>query len=122
VKQCNNLIITGAVAPGFGAGKPGTLNFWHSCTFDDCSLELDAGDKLCVNENQNISGLSLHINDESSLDKEKVYTILGTVSGGDFSGEFKGDNIQNHGWCVHYNHAKHEVYLKYHPGFMFIVK
>ena len=122
VKQCNNLTITGAVAPGFGAGKPGTLNFWHRCTFDDCALEIDAGDKLCVNENQDISGLTLNLNDESSLNRNQIYTILGTVSGGDFAGEFKGSNIQNQAWHIHYDHVNHEVYLKYHPGFKFIFR
>ena len=116
VKQCNGLTVTGAVAPGFGAGRPGTLKFWHSCTFDDCTLEIDVGDRLLVNEYQNISGLTLHLNDEASMDHNQVYTILGTVSGGDFAGEFKGDNIQDHGWRIHYDHAKHEVYLKHHLG------
>ena len=122
VKQCNGLTVTGAVAPGFGAGRPGTLKFWHSCTFDDCTLEIDAGDRLLVNEYQNISGLALHINDEAAMDHSQVYTILGTVSGGDFAGEFKGDNIRDRGWRIHYDHARHEVRLKYHLGMMLMVR
>ena len=122
VKRCNGLTVTGAIAPGFGAGRPGTLKFWHSCTFDDCTLEIDAGDRLLVNEYQNISGLTLHLNDEAALDCERVYTILGTVSGDDFVGEFKGDNIQNRGWRIHYDHARHEVYLKYHRGMTLMIE
>ena len=123
VKRCSNLTVTGAVAPGFGAGNPGTLNFWNRCTFDDCTLEIDAGDKLCVNENQDISGLTLNLNDEASLNRKQIYTILGTVlDDSDFVGEFKGNNIQNQAWHIHYDHVKHEVYLKYHPGTKFIFR
>jgi hypothetical protein len=123
VKQCNNLTVTGAVAPGFGASAPGTLNFWHRCTFDDCALEIDAGDKLTIYENQDISGLTLHVNDVSTLDQKTVYTILEGRNGADFTGAFKGDNIQGcSNWQVRYDHANRKVLLKYVRGFMLIVQ
>ena len=123
VKQCNNLTVTGAVAPGFGAAVPGTLNFWHRCTFDDCAFEIDAGDKLTIYENQDISGLTLYVNDVSALDQETVYTIIEGRDGADFTGTFKGDNIQNcSNWRIRYVHANREVLLKYVRGTTIVIR
>lgn len=121
VQNCNGLTVSGAVAPGHGANSPGTLNFWHRCVFDDCLLEIDPGDVLSVNEQQDISGLTLHVNNVDELDRNRVYTILSTVSGGDFSGTFKGDNLSG-GWEVRYDHKRHVAYLKHCKGTRVIIR
>ena len=123
VANCSGLSVTGAVAPGFGAAVPGKLTFSQRCTFaDGCVLEIDVGDRLTVAAGQDIGGLSLHLNNEEALDRLQVYTILDTVSDGDFMGKFERCNIRNAAWRIHYDHAKHEIYLKYHPGTKFVIR
>ena len=119
VMNCRGLVVTDAVAPGFDAAA-GTLKFAERCTFDDCLLEIDANDRLMVCDGQDISGLSLHVNDVSALDQTIAYEILGMASG-DFTGTFKGDNIQGcSNWRIKYDHANHRILLKYMRGTVFV--
>ncbi len=123
VKTCNGLTVDGAVAPGLGADAPGNLKFQDRCIFDDCLLEIDPGDKLTVCDGQDIGELSLHVNDLSALDKETVYTVLDVASNGDFTGQFKSDNVQScSAWQIWYDHVKHRVFLKYARGTQIIFR
>ena len=76
-----------------------------------------------VYENQDISGLTLHVNDVSALDQDTVYTILEAQNGSDFTGTFNGDNVQgSSNWRIKYDHASRKVLLKYVHGIQIIIR
>ena len=120
VKQCNNLTVTGAVAPGFGVGRPGRLTFQNRCTFNGCALEIDAGDTLCLSENQDISGLTLNVADISAFDTDAprgTYKILDAPNG--YTGTLAIGNLSS-SWYVRYSDAA--AYLTYKKGMMLIIQ
>jgi hypothetical protein len=120
VKQCNGLTVTGAVAPGFGAGKPGRLTFQNRCTFNGCALEIDAGDTLCLSENQDISGLTLNVADISAFDTDALrgtYKILDAPNG--YTGTFAIGNLSS-SWYVRY--SEDSAYLAFKKGMTLVVQ
>ena len=121
VANCFGLTVTGAVAPGFGATVPGKLTFNQRCTFaDGCVLEIDAGDTLCIRENQDISGLTLNVADISAFDKDAprgTYKILDAPNG--YTGTFSVGNLHA-SWCVRYTDTT--AYLAYKKGMTLIIQ
>ena len=124
VGNCTSLTVSGSVAPGFGADAPGRLRFNQQCVFaEGCILVFDALDTLTVAAGQDISALSLQVNDLDALDRDAVYTVLDVASGGDFVGTFRNDNIPNtSAWHVRYDHMQHKVTLGFQRGTVIVVR
>ena len=120
VKQCNGLTVTGAVAPGFGASRPGRLTFQNRCTFNGCALEIDAGDQLCLCENQDIGGLTLNVVDISAFDTDAprgTYKILDAPNG--YTGTFVIGNLSS-SWYVRY--SEDSAYLAFKKGMTLVIQ
>ncbi len=107
------LAVTDVIAPG-GTNVIGTLTVAASTTANG-TLLVDLGangssDRLAVQGNLNMSGLSLQIANLEQLDTRKVYTIMTYT--GSISGTFSTHNLPSTHWHVSYvNGAVKLIYV-----------
>jgi len=116
------LAVTGTIAPG-GTNVIGTLSVAANTTANGTLLvDVDAdgnSDRLAVQGNLNMSGLSLQIANPGLLDTHKVYTLMTCT--GVRSGTFSSDNLPNTRWHITYL-ENGTVKLVYFGGTVLIFK
>ena len=111
------LSVTDAVMPG-GTNAVGTLTLASTPAALGGLFKVDvatggACDRLTVQGNLNVSGLTMQVEDTAGLSRDKTYTVATCT--GTLSGTFIGDNLPAR-WLIRYDADGKRVFLIYNAG------
>ena len=122
------LTVTSAIAPGMGTNEVGTLTISGGGIniSNGAALEIDVdaeGNSDCLSypDDLDLSGLTLHVNDVSKLDRSCCYTIVKMGQNAILSGEFSATNLPS-GWICRYYKATRELKLTPLKGTLIVFK
>ena len=122
------LTVTSAIAPGMGTNEVGTLTISGGGIniSNGAALEIDVdaeGNSDCLSypDDLDLSGLTLHVNDVSKLDRSCRYTIVKMGQNAILSGEFSATNLPS-GWICRYYKATRELKLTPLKGTLIVFK
>ena len=117
------VVLTGTVAPG-GTNAIGTLTLTATPLFSGATLLADVatdgtGDRLYVQGDLDLSGLTLQVANLAQLNHNKTYTVA--ACSGELSGKFAATNFDKP-WFVMYDYAARTAKIAFTTGTLVLLR